>query len=273
MPIGGEAVNIIVCVKEIPDPETPASAFKIDAAAKRAIPAKDNPPVMNPFDENAVEAALRIKDATGATVRVLSMGEQSAEKVLKHGLAMGADEAFLLNDPAFNDSDSASTAYALAQAIKQIGECDLILCGRQAGDFDMGQVGSGLAELLGLPSITPVQKIEPTDGKAKVERVIPDGYEVVEVPLPAVMTVSNELGEPRYATLKGIMAAGKKKVTVWTAGDIGADASKIGAAGARTKMLELFIPVREAKCEVIEGENEEETAVKLALKLREIKLI
>lgn len=266
-------MNIIVCVKEIPDPETPASAFSIDPAAMRAIPAKDNPPVMNPFDENAVEAALRIKDAMGASVVVLCMGEQSAEKVLKHGLAMGADEAYLLNDSAFAKSDSTSTAYALSQAIKKIGQFDVVLCGRQAGDFDAGQVGSGIGEYLGLPSVTPIQKIEISDGRAKVERVIPDGLEVVEVPLPAVFTVSNELGEPRYATLKGIMAAGKKKVTVWGPPDIDADPSKLGAAGAKTKMLKLFIPVREAKCEVIEGENEEETAVKLALKLREVKLI
>ncbi|HEY49209.1 MAG TPA: electron transfer flavoprotein subunit beta/FixA family protein, partial [Dehalococcoidia bacterium] len=109
--------------------------------------------------------------------------------------------------------------------------------------------------------------------KAKVERVLPDGYEAVEVSLPAVITVSNELGEPRYATLKGIMAAAKKTVPVWSAGDIGADASRLGKTGAKTKMLKLFIPVREAKCEIIEGENEEEMAVKLALKLRELKLI
>jgi electron transfer flavoprotein beta subunit len=266
-------VNIIVCVKEIPDPETPASAFNIDPAAKRAIPAKDNPPVMSPFDENAVEAALRIKDATGATVQLLCMGAQSAEKVLKHGLAMGADEAFLLVDSAFDNPDSFSTAYALSQAIKQIGTYDLVLCGRQAGDFDAGQVGTGVAELLDLPSITPIQKIDIADGKVTVQRVIPDGYEVVESPLPAVMTVSNELGEPRYATLKGIMAAGKNKVTVWSASDIGADASQVGAAGAKTNMLKLFIPVREAKCEIIEGENEEEAAINLALKLREAKLI
>ncbi|MEE8471247.1 MAG: electron transfer flavoprotein subunit beta/FixA family protein [Dehalococcoidia bacterium] len=266
-------MNIIVCVKEIPDPETPASAFNIDPVAKRAIPAKDNPPVMNPFDENAVEGALRLKDSLGAHVSVLCMGATSAEKVLKHGLAMGADDAFLLNDSAFEDSDSTSTAYALAQAIKKIGEFDLILCGRQAGDFDAGQVGLGIAEILGIPSVTPIQKIELTDGKAKVQRVITDGYELVEVSLPALMTVSNELGEPRYATLKGIMAAGKKTVTVWSAQELGADASKIGAAGARTKMLKLFIPVREAKCEFIEGENEAEAAVKLALRLREAKLI
>jgi len=266
-------VNIIVCVKEIPDPETPASAFAIDEVAKKAIPAKDNPPVMNPFDENAVEGALKLKDALGAKVILLCMGASTAEKVLKHGLAMGADEAVLLNDSAFAGSDSSSTAYALAQAIKQIGEYDLVMCGRQAGDFDAGQVGCGIAEMLGLPSVTPIQKIEISDGKAKVERVIPDGFEAVEIPLPALVTVSNEIGEPRYATLKGIMAAGKKKITAWGPQDIGADTSKIGAAGARTKMLKLFIPVREAKCEIIEGENEEEMAINLALKLRAVKLI
>ncbi len=273
LPVGGKAVNMIVCVKEIPDPETPAAAFAIDSEAKRAIPAKDTPPVVSPFDEQAVEAALRLKDELGGKVTVLSMGAASAEKVLKHTLSMGADEAFLLSDTAFDDSDSAATAYALAQAIKKIGEFDMIICGRQAGDFDAGQVGSGIAELLGLPNVTVAKKIDVTDGKARVERVLPDGYEVVEVGLPALITVSNELGEPRYATLKGIMAAAKKTVPVWNAGEIEADASKVGAAGARTKMLKLFIPVRESKCEIIEGENEEEAAVNLALKLRGMKLI
>jgi len=266
-------VNLIVCVKEIPDPETPAAAFSIDPEAKRAIPAKDMPPVISPFDEVAVEAALKLKDAQECKVTVLSMGAPSAEKVLKHTLSMGADEAFLLNDAAFNDPDSNSTAYALAQAIKKVGEYDIIFCGRQAGDFDAGQVGSGIAEMLGMPCVTLAKKVEVSDGKAKVERVLPDGYEAVEVSLPAVITVSNELGEPRYATLKGIMAAAKKTVPVWSAGDIGADASRLGKTGAKTKMLKLFIPVREAKCEIIEGENEEEMAVKLALKLRELKLI
>jgi len=266
-------VNSIVCVKEIPDPETPASAFSIDPVAMRAIPAKDTPPVISPFDEQAVEAALRLKDAHGGKVTVLSMGAPSAEKVLKHTLSMGADEAFLLNDSSFDDSDSASTAYALAQAITKVGEFDLVFCGRQAGDFDAGQVGSGIAETLGIPSVTVAKKIELSDGKAKVERVLPDGYEVVEVSLPALITVSSEVGEPRYATLKGIMAAAKKTVPVWNAQEIGAEPSKLGVAGARTKMLKLFIPVREAKCEIIEGENEEETAFNLALKLREVKLI
>lgn len=266
-------MNSVVCVKEIPDPETPASAFSIDPVAKRAIPAKDMPPVISPFDEQAIEAALRIKDAHGGKVTVLSMGAPSAEKILKHALAMGADEAFLLNDSLFEDSDSFSTAYTLSQAIKKTGGFDLIFCGRVAGDFDAGQVGSAIAEILRLPSVTLAKSIEIQDGKARVERALPDGFEAVEVPLPALITVSNELGEPRYATLKGIMAAAKKTVPVWKAQEIGADASKVGAAGARSKVLKLFIPVREAKCEIIEGENEEEAAINLALKLREAKLI
>ncbi len=270
---GGKTVNLIVCVKEIPDPETPAAAFSIDAEAKRAVPAKDMPPVISPFDEQAVEAALKIKDAHGGKVTVLSMGASSAQKVLKHALSMGADEAFLLNDSLFDDSDSVSTAYALSQAVKKVGEFDLIFCGRQAGDLDAGQVGAGIAEFLGIPSVTVAKKVDVTDGKARVERVLPDGYEAVEVSLPALITVSNEIGEPRYATLKGIMAAAKKTVTVWNPEEIGAESSKLGTAGSRTKMLKLFIPVRESKCEFLEGENEEESAVKLALKLREIKLI
>ena len=266
-------MNFIVCVKEIPDPETPAAAFAIDAEAKKAIPAKDMPPVISPFDEVAVEAALRLKEAYEGKVTVISMGATSAEKVLKHTLSMGADEAFLLNDTAFENPDSTSTANALSQAIRKVGDFDIVLCGRQAGDYDAGQVGSGVAELLGVPCVTLAKKIEVSDGKARVERVLPDGYEVLEVSLPAVITVSNEFGEPRYATLKGIMAAAKKEVPVWNAGEIGAETSKLGAAGARTKMLKLFIPVHEGKCEVIEGENEEEMATKLALKLRELKLI
>ena len=259
-------MNMIVCVKQVLDPETPAAAFKIDPEAKRAIPPKDKPMVISPFDANAVEAALRVRDAHGGKVTVISLGGESAREVLKHSMAMGADEGFLLTDPAFNDSDSYATAAAIAEAIKKIGEYDIVFCGRQEADWDAGQVGSGIAELLGIPSVTPIKNVTVDDGKAVAERVVADGYEVVEVSLPALFTVSNELGEPRYATLKGIMAAAKKQVTIWGSQDIGAPA-------ARSKMLKLFIPVHEAKCEFIEGETLEEAGVALAVKLREAKLI
>lgn len=266
-------MNIVVCVKQVPDPETPPASFKIDPATNKVIPAPGVPPVISPFDEQAVEAALRIKDAKGAKITVISMGKDPVMDVVKKPLSMGADELILLRDEALEGGDSFATAYTLSTAIKKIGQFDLIFCGRQAADWDAGQVGSGIAELLGIPSITLAKKVEVVDGKVRVERVFPDGYEVVEVPMPALITVSNELGEPRYATLKGIMAAAKKKPTVWTAKDIEADVSKIGAAGSKTRLLKLFIPVREGKCEIIGGDSAEEVAFALANKLREAKLI
>ena len=265
--------NMIVCVKQIADPEAPAGSFRVDEAAKQVIPATGVNQVVSPFDEQAVEAALRIKDAHGGKITALSLGKDFAMDVIKKPLSMGADELILLQDPAFEGGDSRATAYALALAIKKVGDFDIIFCGRQAADWDAGQVGSGIAELLGIPSVTVAKKVEVLDDKVKVERVVTDGYEVIEVSTPVLITVSNELGEPRYPKLKGIMAAAKKEVPTWNAQDIAADTSKLGASGARTKLLKLFVPVKEAKCEIIEGESPEEAASNLALKLREAKLI
>jgi len=186
---------------------------------------------------------------------------------------MGSDELILLEDEAFEGGDSWSTAYALAMAIKKVGQFDIIFCGRQAADWDSGQVGSGIAEILGIPSVTVAKKVEVNDGKATVERIIPDGYQVIEVMLPALITVSNELGEARYATLKGIMAAAKKQPIIWKPADIGIAPSQAGAAGRRAKLLKLFQPVKEGKCEVVEADSPAESGIKLAQRLREIKII
>ena len=186
---------------------------------------------------------------------------------------MGADELILLEDKAFAGGDSWSTAYALAMAIKKVGSYDLIFCGRQAADWDAGQVGSGIAEILGLPGVTVAKKVEVADGKAKVERVTADGYEVIEVSLPALVTISNELGEARYPTIKGIMAAKKIEPVVWKPADIGVEPAQVGVAGRRVKLLNLFQPVHEGKCELVEGESPEEAGVNLALKLREAKIL
>ncbi len=266
-------MNMIVCCKQVIDPEAPPASFKVDTASNKVVPPQGVPPVISPFDEQATEAALRIKDAQGGKITVLSMGTNLLRDVVKKPLSMGADELVLLEDDAFADSDSWSTAYALAMAIKKIGEFDVIFCGRQAADWDAGQVGSGIAQILGLPCVTVAKKIETTDGKAKVERVMPDGYEVIEVSLPAVITVSNELGEARYATIKGIMAAKRKEPVVWKPADIGIEPSQVGAAGRRGKLLKLFQPVREGECEIIGGENAEEAAANLASKLREVKVL
>ena len=266
-------MNMIVCVKQVIDPEAPPASFKVDTASNKVVPPPGVSPVISPFDENAVEAALRIKDAQGGKITVISLGINLRREVVKKPLSMGADELILLEDEAFADGDSWSTAYALAMAIKKIGEYDVIFCGRQAADWDAGQVGSGIAEILGLPSVTVARKVDITDGKARVERVTADGYEVVEVSLPALVTVSNELGEARYPTMRGIMAATKVEPIVWKPADIGVEVSQAGAAGRHIKLLKLFQPVHEGKCELIEGESLEEAGANLALKLREAKLL
>jgi len=190
-------INTIVCMKQVIDPEAPVSAFKIDAEAKRAIPPKGTPPVLNPFDENALEAALRIKGVDGGKITVVSMGRSLVKPVVKKSLAVGADELVLLEDEAFDSFDSHFTAFMLATAIKKIGEYDLIICGRQAADTDAGQVGAGIAELLGIPSITTTRKLEVADSKMRVERTVLDGYEVIEAPIPVLITVNSEIGELR----------------------------------------------------------------------------
>lgn len=266
-------MNMIVCVKQVPDPEAPPATFKIDPATNKVIPPPGVAPVISPFDEQAVEAALRIKDKLGGKVTVISLGNKLLGEVVKKPLSMGADELFLLEDPAFEDSDSWSTAYALSSAIKKIGSYDIIFCGRQAADWDAGQVGSGIAEFLGIPCVTVAKKVEVADGKVKVERVVADGYEVVEAPTPCLVTVSNELGEPRYPTMKGIMSAKKKPVTTWKPGDIGVSPAEIGAQGRQIKLVKLFQPVKEGKCEIISADSPAEAGAALAVRLRGAKVM
>ncbi|MBC8429692.1 MAG: electron transfer flavoprotein subunit beta/FixA family protein [Dehalococcoidia bacterium] len=266
-------MNMVVCIKQVVDPEAPPASFKIDPASNKVVPPQGVSPVVDPYAEYAIEAALKIKDALGGKITAISLGINQLRDIVKKPLAMGADELILLEDEAFDEGDSWSTAYALAMGIKKIGDYDIIFCGREASDWNAGQVGSGIAEILGLPGVTLARKIDITNGKARVERVTDEGYEVIEVSLPALITVSNEIGEPRYPTIKGIMAAKKKEPVIWKPADIGVEVSQIGAAGRRTKLLKLFQPVREAKCEIVEGENPEEAAVNLALKLREAKVL
>ena len=266
-------MDMIVCVKQVLDPEALSGSFKIDADTNNVRPPTGVPPVLSTFDEQAIEAALRIKDINGGKITIISLGFNLLREVVKKPLSMGADELILLEDPAFVDGDSWSTAYALAAAIRKIGQYDLIFCGRQAADWDSGQVGSCIAEILGLPQVTLAKKVEIMDGKVRVEKVMADGYEVVEVATPALITVSNELGEPRYATIKGILAARAKEPVVWKPVDIGVDISEVGAVGRRTKMLKIFQPVHESKCEIISGRNEAEAGANMAEKLVEEKLL
>ena len=261
-------VNIIVCIKQVFDPEAPASAYKIDAEARRVI-LKGVPPVLSPFDENALEAALRIKDAHDSKVTVLSMGRNLSKAVLMKSLAVGADELLLLEDSAFEEMDSYATAFTLASAIKKLGGYDLILTGREAADTNAGTVGSGIAEILGIPSITIARKVELDDGKVIAERVVSDGYEVIEAPLPSLITVSNELGELRYATVKELVASRNKPIMTWDAQELGVTPSQMRQA----RLLSLFVPQKESRCEVVGGETPEEMGANLALKLREAQIL
>jgi electron transfer flavoprotein beta subunit len=266
-------MEIIVTIKQVPDPEAPKESFRIDEAAKKILNPTNVDPVINGYDENAIEAALQIKEASGGKVTAICMGEEGASRALKQALAMGVDEAILLHDTAFSEADATSTAYVLAAAIKKIGTYDLVLCGRQASDWDQAQVPMGIAELLELPSVSAVQKVAPQGNTVRVERLLEDGYEIVDLPTPCLVTVSNEANRPRYPTLKGIMAAGKKKIPLWNAAEIGVESTKTGKAGALTRVTKLYIPRFEGKCEFIEGDTPEAMGEKLALRLRELKII
>jgi electron transfer flavoprotein beta subunit len=265
-------MNIIMCVKQVIDPEAPPASFKIDAADNKAE-MRGVSPVIDPYGEFAVEAALRLKEAHGGKVTVLSLGVNLLREVVKKTLAMGADELVLLEDEAYVGGDGYTTAASLAAAIKKKADYQLILCGREASDTNAGQTGPAIAEMLGLPCVTLARKLEAVDGKLKIQRVSSTGYDVVAVPLPAVVTVSNEVGQPRYPTIKGIMAAKKIEPVIWKPADIGLGPSQIGANGRRAELKKLFQPVHEGKCEIAAGDTPEEMAVNLAVKLREARIL
>jgi electron transfer flavoprotein beta subunit len=259
-------MKIIVCVKQVIDPEAPPSSFSIDPASRTAQ-MRGASPVIDPFGEYAVEAALKLKDAAAAEVIVVSLGSNLQRDVVKKPLAMGADNLILLEDAAFEGLDAAGTVAALAAAIGKIGGYDLVLCGREASDTNAGLTGPGLAEALELPCVTLAGKIEVDGATARVRRVTAVGYDIVEVGLPAVVTVSNEVGEARYPTIKGIMGAKKITPEVWSPADIGF------AAPAGAALKDLYQPTFEGSCEFIAGETAEETGTLLADRLREEKIL
>ncbi|MGI9145043.1 MAG: electron transfer flavoprotein subunit beta/FixA family protein [Chloroflexota bacterium] len=262
-------MDIVVTVKQVPDPDIPPSHFKVDEATRTVIPPTGVAPVMNGYDAHALEAALRLKEQLGGKVTVVSLGPDSARDALKRAIAMGADAAVHVNDPALNGADSTTTARALAAAIQKLGQVDLILCGRQASDTDGGQVHLGVAAHLGLPAVSPVQKIDQPSAESVVaERIVEDGYQRLKVRLPALLGVSSEINEPRYPPLKGIMAAGRAQIPVWSAADLGVDTK-----ADMVHLRRLYVETREASVELIEADSPSEAGTKLADKLREARLV
>jgi len=261
--------NIIVCMKQVLDPEIPLSLFRIDPEARTAIPPKATPPVLSPFDESALEAALQIKDSQDATVTVVSLGKKLVKAVVTAPLAAGADQLVLLQDPAFDEFNTQLTASAIATAIGRLGPYDLILCGLQAADTNSGQVGTGIAGLLGVPCITAARKVGLEGDKVVVERSLPDGHEVLEVPCPAVVTATYEVGSLREPGLEAFMSAGQKPITTWSAADLGMEPE----GANRFEILTMETPVHEGRCEILEGASAEEKASQLLARLRETKVI
>ena len=247
-------MKIIVCVKQVPDAKDVRLDPKTNTLAREGVQS-----IMNPYDQHAVEEAVRLKEELGGEVTVLSMGPPQAEEVLRQAISCGADRGVLISDRAFAGADTWATSYTLAKAVNKIGEFDLIFCGKQAIDGDTAQVGPGLAIQLDIPFLTCIQKVRAADEKEIVmERMMDDGYDVVAVEYPVLLTVVKDLNEPRVPSLKGKMKSKKAVIEVLSAEDVGADASCIGLAGSPTQVVDVFPPPPRGEQAMLTGTIDEQ---------------
>ena len=249
-------MHIIVCVKQVPDAKDVRLDPRTNTLSREGVES-----IMNPYDRHALEEAVAIKEKIGGTVTVLSMGPPQAESMLREAIACGADEGVLISDRAFAGADTWATSYTLAKAIQSLAPADLILCGKQAIDGDTAQVGPGLACRLNLPYATCVQKTRSvTSTSIEVERMMDDGYDVLRLPLPALLTVVKDINEPRVASLKGKMKAKKAVWMILSAADIEADPHSIGLAGSPTQVVRVFSPEARGDRTIFTGSIEEQVA-------------
>lgn len=246
-------MHIVVCIKQVPETSDVRINPETNTLMREGVQS-----IVNPFDMYAIEESIRIREKLGGKVTALSMGPPQAEAALREAVAMGVDAGILVSDRAFAGSDTWATSYTLSMAIRKLGDVNLVLCGKQASDGDTAQVGPGIATQLDLPQITYVRKIEEIDaGRVVAERLLENGFESVESPLPCLLTVVKEINEPRLPSLKGKMAARKVQIPTWTAADIGADAGRIGLQGSPTKVVRIFTPPPREGGEILKGEPEE----------------
>ncbi|MGI6657636.1 MAG: electron transfer flavoprotein subunit beta/FixA family protein [Desulfobulbus sp.] len=247
-------MNIIVCIKQVPDAKDVRLDPKTNTLAREGVES-----IMNPYDRHALEEGVAIKERVGGTVTALTMGPAQAESVLREAISCGADSGVLVSDRAFAGADTWATSYALFQAIRSLGEFDLVLCGKQAIDGDTAQVGPGLACRLNVPFVTCVQKTRQVDDSfIEVERMMDDGYDVLRLPLPALLTVVKDVNEPRVASLKGKMRAKKASIRTLSAADIDADPQCIGLAGSPTKVVRVFSPEPRGDRRMLSGTVDEQ---------------
>ncbi len=259
-------MKIVVCVKQVPDTET---RIRI-APEGNAIVEADVNWIVSPFDEFAIEEALRIKEKKSGEVVLVTAGPDRAQSALRTGLAMGADSAVHVKDALLDATDTLGTARALAAAVKGLGPVDLILTGQQGVGGDHSQIPGMLAELLDLPQVTVAVKIEVGEGKAVVEREVEGAHETWETSLPAVVSAQKGLNEPRYASLKGIMAAKKKTIEVKDLAALGLDAS---AVAPRARVVALELPPARPAVRLIEGDADTQVKELLRLLHEEAKVI
>jgi electron transfer flavoprotein beta subunit len=256
-------LNIVVCIKQVPD-----SAAKVMVEGGQ-VTWGEAPLVMNPWDEYAVETALMLQEATGGEVTAISVGGESAKEALKTALAMGCGQAILISDPALDNADSQAIAKVLAAAIQKTEGPELAVFGKQAIDGDMGVTGAQTARNLGWPMLSLVSSIQAGGAGIQVERSIEEGRQQVECKLPAVVSVSKDIGEPRYPSFMGIRKASRANIPVWTLGDLG-----IGVPASAVRWPEVTNPpAREVKTEIITGDSPQDIADKLADKILEEKVL
>ncbi|MCK9174437.1 MAG: electron transfer flavoprotein subunit beta/FixA family protein [Desulforhopalus sp.] len=259
-------MKIIVCIKQVPDATEVRLNPETNTLTREGVAA-----IMNPYDQHALEEAVRLREKLGGgEVIALTMGPPQAEGMLRDAVALGADRVVLVSDRAFAGSDTWATSYTLEHAVNALGGADLILCGKQAIDGDTGQVGPGMATRLGIPFITCVQKVREVDeSRLVVERMMDDGYDVLAVKLPALLTVVKNINEPRVPSLKGKMKAKKVQIEQLNAETISAKADCIGLPGSPTQVAKVFAPEARGKRIELQGTLEEQLA-QLAVKLVEL---
>jgi len=249
-------MNIVVCIKQVPE----TTEVKINPETNTLI-REGVVSIINPFDMYAIEEAIRLKERYGGTTRVLTMGPPQAEAVLREAISLGIDEAVHLSDRAFAGSDTWATSLIIAKAIEKMEDVDLIICGKQASDGDTAQVGPGVAMHINFPQATYVRKIDTVNLEDKwltVERLLEDGFEILEVKLPCLLTVVKEINDPRMPSLRGKMRAKKQQITTWTHQDLGIDEKDIGLEGSPTQVAKIFTPPSREMGMMIEGEPKEQ---------------
>ena len=260
-------MRIIVCLKEVSDPEASHTQFSVNPQAAQVVPSDDVPRVVSLYDEHALEAAIQLKERVGGEVLVVSLGPPSAEALLRRGLAVGADQGILLADPLFEGLESFGTAYVLSRAIQRIGEFQLIVCGLQSADRGAGIVGPALAHLLGIVSVTAVRGMEVQGDRLMLERNI-QGDELIECSLPALLTVGSEINKPRYPALKAFMEARRKEIARWTGADIGVDGAQLEEYARLVEPVGAFILRPSRRSWIIEEDTPAQAGAALATKLR-----